>query len=98
VYQQQQLALHCLLTPVQLAALDQVAQAAHTFVREQQQQQEMLASKLALDLACLRFCIALLDHRLMGDLYNSVIVGFLAVLGIDKAREGFQEAIPYTPP
>ena len=97
VYQQQQPALHCLLTPVQLAALDQVAQAAHTYVREQQQQQEMPAFQSALDHVCLRFCIALLDHRLMGDLYDSVIVGFLAVLGIDKAREGFQEAIPYTP-
>jgi hypothetical protein len=32
----------------------------------------------------------------MGDLYNSVIVRFLAVLGIDKAREGFQEATTYT--
>src|SRR5436190_2328083 len=94
VYQQQQPALHCLLTPVQLAALDQVAQAAHTYVREQQ---EMPAFQSALDHACLRFCIALLDQRLMGDLYDSVIVGFLAVLGIDKAREGFQEAIPYTP-
>src|SRR5438045_878406 len=101
VYQQQQPALHCLLTPVQLAALDQVAQAAHTYVREQQQQQqqqqEMPAFQLALDHACLQFCIALLDHHLMGDLYDSIIVGFLAVLGIDKAREGFQEAIPYTP-
>jgi hypothetical protein len=32
----------------------------------------------------------------MGALYDSAIVGFLAVLGIDKAREGFQEAITYT--
>lgn len=33
----------------------------------------------------------------MGDIYDSVVVGFLAVLGIDAAREGFQEATTYTP-
>jgi hypothetical protein len=92
VYLQQQPVLHCLLTPVQLAALDQVAEAARIYT----QQREALAFQLALDQVCLRFCIALLDHRLMGDLYDSVIVGFLAVLGIDKAREGFQEATTYT--
>lgn len=33
----------------------------------------------------------------MGDIFDSAIVGFLAVMGIDKAREGFQEPITYTP-
>jgi hypothetical protein len=32
----------------------------------------------------------------MGVIFDSVIVGFLAVLGIDSAREGFQEATTYT--
>ena len=32
----------------------------------------------------------------MGDIFDSVIVGFLAVLGIDAAKEGFQEATTYT--
>jgi hypothetical protein len=49
-----------------------------------------------LDLACLQLCITLLDHCLMGDIFDSVIVGFLAVLGIDTAKEGFQEATTYT--
>ena len=54
-------------------------------------------SQQALDEACLQLCIALLDHRLMGDIYDSIVVGFLAVLGIDKTAEGFQEATLYTP-
>ncbi|KFZ23250.1 hypothetical protein V502_02271, partial [Pseudogymnoascus sp. VKM F-4520 (FW-2644)] len=46
--------------------------------------------------ACLRFCIALLDHRLMGPIYDSVIVGFLAIQGIDVKKNGFYEAACYT--
>ncbi|KAH7418858.1 hypothetical protein BKA64DRAFT_635969 [Cadophora sp. MPI-SDFR-AT-0126] len=57
----------------------------------------MQSQQRTLDAACLRFCIALLDHRLMGNNFDSVIIGFLAVLGIDTAREGFQEANSYTP-
>jgi len=34
-----------------------------------------------LDSECLRFRIALLDHRLMGDIFDSVIVGFSGRLG-----------------
>jgi hypothetical protein len=37
-----------------------------------------------LDEACLLFCITLLDHALLGNIYDSVIVGFLAVLGINS--------------
>lgn len=92
VHLQQQPPLHCFLTAMQSAALDQVVQAACVYMQER----ELLAFQSALDLAYLQFCIVLLDHRLMGDLYDSAIVGFLAVLGIDKAREGFQEAITYT--
>jgi hypothetical protein len=64
---------------VQSAALDEVAQAACTYVQEK----EALAFQLVIDLTCLQFYIALLGHRLMGDLYDSAIIGFLAVLGID---------------
>lgn len=41
-----------------------------------------------LDEACLLLCIALLDHPLHSNIYNSVIVGFLAVLGINKQKKG----------
>jgi hypothetical protein len=93
VYQGQQPALHCRLTTVQSAALDQVVQAASAYV----QQCEALMLQSALDLACLQFCIALLDQRLMGDIYDSVVVGFLAVLGVDKGQEGFRDAPTFTP-
>jgi hypothetical protein len=33
----------------------------------------------------------------MGDVFDNIVVGFLAVLGIDTARKGFQEATTYTP-
>jgi hypothetical protein len=33
----------------------------------------------------------------MGDIYDSVIVGFIAVLGVDKEQDGFQDASTFTP-
>lgn len=103
VYLERQPALHCLLTSAQSAALDEVACAARIFVQWQELdaskesiEGQMQSQQQTLDSACLRFCIALLDHCLMGDIFDSVIVGFLAVLGIDSAREGFQEAATYT--
>jgi hypothetical protein len=33
----------------------------------------------------------------MGDIYDSVVVGFLAVLGVDKEQEGFRDAPTFTP-
>jgi hypothetical protein len=63
VYVQQQPALHCLLTTAQLAALDEVAQAARTYVQERELEAPALQSTL--DQACLRFCIALLNHCML---------------------------------
>jgi hypothetical protein len=39
-----------------------------------------------LDQGCLAFCIYLLDHYLKACLFESTIVGFLAVLGIDERK------------
>jgi hypothetical protein len=50
-----------------------------------------------LDRNCLRFCISLLDHDLKGCLFESTVVGFLAVLGIDQAKGVLREAYHYTP-
>lgn len=47
--------------------------------------------------ACLDLCISLLDHQLKGDIFESAIVGFLAVLGIDEANSTFYDAPTYTP-
>jgi len=49
------------------------------------------------DRACLSLCIALLDHTLKGDLFESAIVGFLAVLGVDYEKETLIKAYSYTP-
>lgn len=58
--------------------------------------QESTAAQIqALDKATLLLCIALLDHALYKDIYDSIIVGFFAVLGIRK--DGcFSEATNYT--
>jgi hypothetical protein len=102
VYLERQPALNCLLTSAQSAALDEVVCAARVFVQRQELEAaeeleggQMQSQQRTLDSACLRFCISLLDHRLMGDIYDSVVIGFLAVLGIDTAREGFQEVTTY---
>ncbi|GFF56668.1 predicted protein [Aspergillus udagawae] len=49
-----------------------------------------------LDQACLALSIALLDHTLKGDLFESTLVAFLAVLGVDPARQTFWEPYAYT--
>ena len=50
-----------------------------------------------LDKAILLFCVSLLDHTLRGDLFESTVVGFLAVLGIDVQKQVLQDACAYTP-
>ncbi|THC88037.1 hypothetical protein EYZ11_012521 [Aspergillus tanneri] len=49
-----------------------------------------------LDQACLYFSISLLDHTLRGDLFESVVVRFLAVLGVDANRQVYRDACSYT--
>lgn len=55
-----------------------------------------LAEQERLDRACLDLSIALLDHPLKGELYESALVGFLAVLGIDPQRRTFWDPYSYT--
>jgi hypothetical protein len=51
-----------------------------------------------LDRACLQLCIALLDHTLKGDHFESVVLSFLAVLGIDESPGGvFRGPLSYSP-
>ena len=50
----------------------------------------------ALDEVTLDFCVSLLDDRLPGDLFESPIVSFLAVLGVDETNGTFYEASAYT--
>lgn len=51
----------------------------------------------AMDRACLLFCISLLDHTLKGDLFESTLIGFLAVLGINSKKQILMDACAYTP-
>jgi hypothetical protein len=55
------------------------------------------SARAAVDDSCLDLCIALLDHDLKGDLFESAVVGFLAVLGIDLGKGNLKEAQNYTP-
>jgi hypothetical protein len=56
-----------------------------------------IQSKLsALNQACLLFYISLLDHILRRDLFKSVVVGFFAILRINKKKSIFQDAYAYT--
>lgn len=102
VYRGQQPALHYALTGAQKEALQRLIDAAEAVsssagpasspllgVAEQRQ--------AALDQACLRFCITLLDHRLNGLVDDSVLVGFVAVRGIDPKKNGFYESTSSTP-
>jgi hypothetical protein len=51
-----------------------------------------------LDRACLLLCIALLDHPLQGDHFESVVLSFLAVLGVDESPGGvFRGPLSYSP-
>jgi hypothetical protein len=51
-----------------------------------------------LDRACLLLCLALLDHTIQGDHFESVVLSFLAVLGIDESPDGvFRGPLSYSP-
>ena len=56
-----------------------------------------LRTRAAVDASCLNLCISLLDHDLAGDLFESVVVGFLAVDAIDADKMILQEACLYAP-
>jgi hypothetical protein len=49
-----------------------------------------------LDQAFLALSIGLLDHTLKGDLFESTIISFLAVLGVDPERQRFWDPYYYT--
>ncbi|EED11948.1 hypothetical protein TSTA_000260 [Talaromyces stipitatus ATCC 10500] len=95
------------LTPQQLQYLNEMIDHGMEVLACQDQMPQPLpimihGSTLAkaqalLDRACLRLSIALLDHLLKGDLYESGLVGFLAVLGINSKKQTFQDADTYTP-
>jgi hypothetical protein len=46
--------------------------------------------------ACLQLCIALFDHKLHEKVTDSIVVGFLAVNGLNHEKTGIQEAVTAT--
>lgn len=104
----QQPSLHCVITNAQSRALDEMinaARAAHAARAESNFNTERERSSIGglqpvpqdvLDLRCLEFSVSLLDHCLKGNIYDSVVVGFLAVLGINVKELGFYDAGRYT--
>ena len=93
------------LTPQQLCNLDEAVKHANRHVQlygatptTNTQATVLLENSTdVLDYCCLELCISLLDHTLKGDVHESVVVGFLAVLGIDADKQTLKEAYYYTP-
>lgn len=50
-----------------------------------------------LDYMCLGICLSLLEQPLCGSIFESPLVGFLAVIGIDENNDTLHEASKYTP-
>jgi hypothetical protein len=98
VWQRRTPILHCRLTSTQSTALHAVLQAAAELDVKQKSTNLKNPNPdwyQELDRACLSLCIALLDHSLRGNIYDSIVVGFLAVLGIN-AKGSYHEAPTYT--
>jgi hypothetical protein len=58
----------------------------------QETEQSRSAPLQVLNATCLRLCIALLNHCLMEDIFDSVVIKFLAVARIDQTTDDSLEA------
>ena len=104
MWQQQGPQLHYSLTEAQSKALCCTIKAITAAKDHRDDAGHVPARYLqSLDSACLQLYITLLDYPLHKSIYDSVVLGFLAVLRIKqdevegKERIGFCEAIHYTP-
>jgi hypothetical protein len=79
------------LTTTQSAKLDQMEDLGTQLLAKPSP-----AAQGQLDNACLALSVALLDHPLKGDLFESTVIGFLAVLEVDVERQTFREPCDYT--
>ena len=72
------------LTSTQRVGLDRSIKAAKSVIEDDELEGNTTPTPCPqLDQNVLRFSMALLDHQLRGDIYESFLVGFIAVLGID---------------
>ncbi|MCJ1360602.1 MAG: hypothetical protein MMC33_010610 [Icmadophila ericetorum] len=99
------------MTPVQMMAFDRMIRQAQAILdslndeaadgpaatgeADMPKRQDVRKYKL-LDRARLSFCISLMDHKLKGDLLESTLVRFMAVLGLNPKTQGFLDAYGYT--
>ncbi|RYO95418.1 hypothetical protein DL764_007702 [Monosporascus ibericus] len=98
--------LHFRMTEKQLLTFADVVRRSRELeeaLREDSGQGYLDSLRRLLDDVCLLFCISLLDHALYGDIYDSLVLGFLAVLAIEESHEGkplprprLCEAVRYT--
>ncbi|KAF4637121.1 hypothetical protein G7Y89_g978 [Cudoniella acicularis] len=72
------------------------SEEAEAITKEEENDISLDALYQSLDQACLQFCITLLDHCLIGKIYDSIVLGFIAVLGINEGRDGFHDACNFT--
>jgi RecQ family ATP-dependent DNA helicase len=83
--------------------LVQVAEVAKVLTADRVTDEVMELHAMELQEKCLQFCIALLDHRLDHDEYESAIISYLAIAGLqqvhgqDRNQYKFIDAINYTP-
>jgi hypothetical protein len=99
--------LHFRISDGQSLALSSTVQAAIdtcTGLDECYDEERMEILRKRLDDRCLILSISLLDHPLYGDIYDSLVVGFTAVLAIQETHGGKSlpqarlcEAVHYTP-
>lgn len=93
------------LTESQQTRVDNLLLAANQatqYISEELEEEEVEAMDQKIDKSCLHLCIALLDHRLDHDEYESAIVSYLAVAalqhipGDDPNQYKFKDASEYT--
>jgi hypothetical protein len=89
--------LHYVLTATQLEALSQIPTSDAAFRSQSLSDSSSVTAQHEEQRRCLDLCIALLDHKLHGKLDDSIVVGFLAALGINREFNGFDDALLYTP-
>jgi hypothetical protein len=95
----QRLQLQHRLTPTQITHYDRMMMSAETTLHDDPSTGGTSASAKVsmIDRNCLQFCVSLLDHDLKASIFESSILGFLAVLGIDEVKGILREAYHYTP-
>jgi hypothetical protein len=87
----QEIAFEHSLNTRQTALLD------HVLALATKQAAEASSASEPLDHMCLDFCLSLLEQPLRGNIFESPLVGFLAVMGIDENNDTLHEAPRYTP-